>query len=48
MSGADFPTGVIAKGVQRYMYTEADKRKDRRLDIDRYEFLLYRLVAEGS
>jgi TnpA family transposase len=47
MSGADFPTGVIAKGVQRYMYTEADKRKDRRLDIDRYEFLLYRLLRKA-
>ena len=47
MSHADFPTDIIAKGLQRYMYTEAEKRKDRRLDIDRYEFLVYRLLRKA-
>jgi hypothetical protein len=28
ISAADFQTGIIAKNVQRYMYTEAAKRKD--------------------
>jgi TnpA family transposase len=46
-SPADFPTTVVAKGVQRYMYTEAGKRKDRRLDVDRYEFLVYRLLRKA-
>jgi TnpA family transposase len=44
---ADFPTGIFAKGVQRYMYTEAEKRKDRRLEVDRYEFLVYRLLRKA-
>nr|WP_245632481.1 hypothetical protein [Edaphobacter aggregans] len=33
MNPSNFPAGIIAKGVQRYMYTEAEKRKDRRLDV---------------
>ena len=44
---ADFPTGVIAKGAQRYMYSAAEKRKDKRLDVDRYEFLVYRLLRNA-
>jgi hypothetical protein len=32
---ADFPTGILAKGVQRYMYTAAEKRKDKRLEETR-------------
>jgi hypothetical protein len=44
---ADFPTGIIAKGVQRYMYTEAEKRKDKLLEVDRYEFLVYRLLRNA-
>jgi hypothetical protein len=47
MSAANFPTGIIAKSVQRYMYTEAAKRKDRQLDVDRYEFLVYRLLRKA-
>jgi hypothetical protein len=43
----DFPTGIFAKGVQRYMYTAAEKRKDKRLDVDRYEFLVYRLLRNA-
>ena len=44
---ADFPTGILAKGVQRYMYTTAEKRKDKRLEVDRYEFLVYRLLRNA-
>jgi hypothetical protein len=44
---ADFPIGVIAKGVQRYMYTAAEKRKDKCLDVDRYEFLVYRQLRNA-
>jgi hypothetical protein len=44
---ADFPTGVIAKGVQRYMYTAAEKRKDKHLEVDRYEFLVYRQLRNA-
>ena len=44
---ADFPTGIFAKGVQRYMYTAAEKRKDKRLEVDRYEFLVYRLLRNA-
>jgi TnpA family transposase len=44
---ADFPTGILAKGVQRYMYSTAEKRKDKRLEVDRYEFLVYRLLRNA-
>jgi hypothetical protein len=44
---ADFPTGIFAKGVQRYMYTAGEKRKDKHLDVDRYEFLVYRLLRNA-
>jgi TnpA family transposase len=44
---ADFPISIFAKGVQRYMYIAAEKRKDKRLDIDRYEFLVYRLLRNA-
>ena len=44
---ADFPTGVIGKGVQRFMYTAAEKRKDKRLEVDRYEFLVYRQLRNA-
>lgn len=44
---ADFPTSIIAKGVQRYMYTAAEKRKDKQLEVDRYEFLVYRLLRNA-
>ncbi len=44
---ADFPTGILTKGVQRYMYTTAEKRKDNRLEADRYEFLVYRLLRNA-
>jgi TnpA family transposase len=46
-SAGDFPTGIFAKGVQRYMYTATEKRKDRLLEADRYEFLVYRLLRKA-
>ena len=47
MNPADFPTGIIAENIQRCMYTEAEKRKDRQFDVDRYEFLVYRLLRKA-
>jgi TnpA family transposase len=47
INSSDFPTGIIGRNVQRYMYTEAEKRKDRQLDVDRYEFLVYRLLRKA-
>jgi TnpA family transposase len=47
IDSSDFPTGIIGRNVQRYMYTEAEKRKDRQLDVDRYEFLVYRLLRKA-
>ncbi len=44
---ADFPTGILTKGMQRYIYTAAEKRKDKHLDVDRYEFLVYRLLRNA-
>ena len=44
---AEFPTGILTKAVQRYMYTAAGKRKDKRLEVDRYEFLVYRLLRNA-
>ena len=43
----NFPTAVMAKGMQRYMYTKAGKRRDKQLDVDRYEFLVYRLLRNA-
>jgi len=47
MNAAEFPTGIVAKNVQRYMYIDAAKRKNRQLHIDRYEFLVYRLLRKA-
>ncbi|HTF64356.1 MAG TPA: hypothetical protein VK638_16860, partial [Edaphobacter sp.] len=44
---SDFPISIFAKAVQRYMYSLAEKRKDKRLDVDRYEFLVYRLLRKA-
>ena len=44
---ADFPTGIIAKGMHRYLYTAAEKRKDKQLEVDRYEFMVYRLLRNA-
>jgi hypothetical protein len=43
-----FPTAVIPKGLQRYLFDTTDgRRKDKRLDVDRYEFLVYRLLRNA-
>jgi hypothetical protein len=47
INSSDFPTGIVGRNVQRYMYTEAEKRKDQQLDVDRYEFLVYRLLRKA-
>jgi TnpA family transposase len=41
-----FLTTVIPKSVQRYLFTKA-AGKGRALDVDRYEFLVYRLVRNA-
>jgi len=33
--------------VHRYMYTAAEKRKDKQLEVDRYEFMVYRLLRNA-
>jgi TnpA family transposase len=42
---ANFPTGIITKNLQRYLYTKAGKQK--RLEVDRYEFLVYRQLRKA-
>lgn len=42
-----FPTGIVGKGVQPYMYTAARKREEKQLEVDRYEFLVYRLLRNA-
>jgi len=44
---AAFPTGVLTKSVQRYLYTRGETPNDKRLAVDRYEFLVYRLLRNG-
>ncbi len=45
---ADFPTAVIPKSMQCYVYTTAvGKHKGKRLEVDRYEFLIYRLLRNA-
>ncbi len=43
----DFPSSIITKALQRYMYTTSRKRKNKQLDVDRYEFLVYRLLRNA-
>ena len=38
-----FPETVIPKSLQRYLFT-AEPGQEKRLEVDRYEFLLYRLL----
>ncbi|KDP86637.1 transposase [Cupriavidus sp. SK-3] len=45
-SPSTFPMDLIPKSLQRYLYaSEPGKRK--RLDVDRYEFLIYRLLRNA-
>jgi len=47
-----FPIEIIPKGLQRYLFSgnEADEEEqdgDKQLNVDRYEFLLYRLLRNA-
>ena len=42
---ADFPVAFIPKSLQGYLYTGDGEKK--RLDADRYEFLVYRMVRNA-
>ena len=45
---AKFPDAVIPKSLRRYLFTPpAGKGKPKRLLVDRYEFLVYRLVRNA-
>lgn len=44
---ARFPTGIIMKNLQRYLYTKIGKRKRKHLEVDRYEFLVYRQLRKA-
>lgn len=41
-----FPVAVIPKSLQRYLFT-AETGQEKRLEVDRYEFLLYRLLRNA-
>jgi len=43
----NFPTGIIAKNLQRYLYTRVGKQKKKCLEVDRYEFLVYRQLRKA-
>lgn len=47
-----FPVAVIPKSLQRYLYSQADgaddeKSHEKQLELDRYEFLVYRLLRKA-
>lgn len=49
---AQFPIAMIPKGLQRHLFTEGDgagdaKDQGKRLEVDRYEFLVYRLLRNA-
>jgi hypothetical protein len=45
---SEFPLGMISKGLRRYLFTPLDSEdQGRRLDVDRYEFLVYRLLRSA-
>ena len=41
-----FPVAVIPKSLQRYLFT-SEAGQEKRLEVDRYEFLLYRLLRNA-
>ncbi|SJM90994.1 transposase (fragment) [Crenothrix polyspora] len=43
----NFPTGIITKNVLRYLYTKVEKQKKKHLEVDRYEFLVYRQLRKA-
>lgn len=42
-----FPVSIIPAGLRRYLFGAEGKRKERTLEIDRYEFLIYRLLRNA-
>lgn len=43
-----FPTAFIPKSLQRYLFVPAEgKQKEKVLDVDRYEFLVYKLLRNA-
>jgi TnpA family transposase len=44
---AAFPVSLIPAGLRRYLFGAVGKRKERVLEIDRYEFLVYRLLRNA-
>ena len=42
-----FPVSIIPAGLRRYLFGAEGKRKERSLEIDRYEFLVYRLLRNA-
>jgi len=48
IKASEFPLAVIPKGLRRYLFTAAPSDgADRRLDVDRYEFLVYRRLCNA-
>jgi TnpA family transposase len=48
IKAAEFPLGVIPKRLRRYLFTPPDgEDQGRRLEVDRYEFLVYRLLRNA-
>ena len=45
IDSVNFPTAIIAKNLQRYLYSKAGKQKC--LEVDRYEFLVYRQLRKA-
>ena len=45
---ATFPIDLIPKRLRGYLFTaDKDKGRSKRLDVDRYEFLVYRLLCDA-
>ncbi len=42
-----FPVSIIPAGLRRYLFGTQGKRKEKALEIDRYEFLIYRLLRNA-
>jgi TnpA family transposase len=50
IKASEFPLAVIPKGLRRYLFAAAPsdgEDQSRRLDVDRYEFLVYRLLRNA-
>ncbi|MBB6244447.1 Tn3 family transposase [Rhodanobacter sp. MP1X3] len=43
----EFPTTIVAKRLRRYIFIKDEDSSKRRLDVDRYEFLVYRLLCDA-